>query len=106
VAREARPEASRTAQEGGDDLNVRILQPLALFLRERRGLATLERATTAAGLRACDLDGRSHWVSLEQCEAFLVQARSAFPEARVERPVVAPPLPALSNIAAGRLGRA
>jgi signal transduction histidine kinase len=62
-----------------DDFNVRILQPLANFLRDQHGLMRLQTAAVAAGLDAASFDGRSRWVSLEQTERFLREARALFP---------------------------
>lgn len=62
-----------------DDLSVRTLLPLANYLREREGSSTLQRIAEGAGLMLAHFDGRSHWISLEQAEQFLAEARKLFP---------------------------
>ncbi|GAC1394163.1 MAG: hypothetical protein NVSMB47_02710 [Polyangiales bacterium] len=60
----------------GGDLNARILQPLARFLAERHGTAAIEKAARVAGMQPEQLDGRSHWISLEHFDGLLQVART------------------------------
>ncbi len=58
------------------DLNARIAQPLALWVREQHGEAALRELVRAADLEPSALDGRTQWISLEQFETLLQQARA------------------------------
>jgi signal transduction histidine kinase len=57
------------------ELNLRIVQALARYLEEQHGAQALARAASAASVRPEVLDGRSHWVSMEQLLAVLGVAR-------------------------------
>lgn len=68
-AREALPSAP-------PDLNIRILRPLAGWVRDTHGPGTLQKLAGRCGI-PLDLleDRRSHWTSLERFEAFLLGVR-------------------------------
>jgi signal transduction histidine kinase len=57
------------------DLNLRIFVPLARYVQEQHGSEALDRILNASGLTAADLDGKSHWSSLEVIEPFLEGVR-------------------------------
>ncbi len=61
-------------------LNARILQPLASYLREHHGIAALTTTATAGSLSPEQLDGRTLWVPLTQVEKVLETARSYCPD--------------------------
>lgn len=60
------------------DYNARILHPLTCWLRERRGADHVAQLAAAAGLSPNTLDGGNEWISQEQFEAFLEEARETF----------------------------
>ncbi|MGC4122331.1 MAG: HAMP domain-containing sensor histidine kinase [Myxococcales bacterium] len=62
-----------------DDFNVRIVLPLANYLKEHQGSTALASAASSAGLGAESFDGRSRWMTLEQTERFLQAARALLP---------------------------
>lgn len=59
------------------DLNTRVFVSVAQYLEHVTGRPALEAAVAEAGLTLEDFDGRTHWVSLAQAEAFLRAARNA-----------------------------
>jgi signal transduction histidine kinase len=77
MAASGRTQSSHPAREDGrrDEINLRALKPLLFFVQENHGRTMLERISDAAGVNTSDLDGRSCWVSLEQFEVVLAEAR-------------------------------
>jgi len=59
-------------------LNARIFQPLARYLREQVSAEALHSVVAAGRLDVTALDGRSLWITLEQGEALLAEARTLF----------------------------
>ena len=65
------------SERGGSDhaeLNLRILQSLALWLAETKGTEALRRVAAAGDVRPEDLSGRSVWVSWPRFERILAAA--------------------------------
>jgi signal transduction histidine kinase len=60
--------------------DLRVLRPLANYLREVYGPVVLQRVAAAADLTAQHLDGKSRWVSAAQFEAILAEARAQMPD--------------------------
>ena len=67
---------------GHGDLNILIHRSLARYLMDRHPPEVLDRAAAAAGLKGSDFVTGRRWISLEQAEAFLTEARRAFPDDR------------------------
>jgi len=59
-------------------LNARVFQPLARYLREQVSAEALQSVVAAGRLDVRSLDGRSLWITLEQGEALLAEARDFF----------------------------
>jgi signal transduction histidine kinase len=57
------------------DYDIRVLRPLAAYLRDNQGATALEAASHAAGLDPTDFDGRNRWVSIAEFESFVAAAR-------------------------------
>ena len=72
----SRPDSS--AEPTVADLNLRLLSPLAKWIREHYDAAQLADLAERSGLLASDLDGRSRWTSHDRFEAFLREARGLF----------------------------
>jgi len=60
--------------------NLRILRPLADYVRAQHGAEALKKVAAAGRVLADDLDGKSHWVPIEQFESLLAAARALFPD--------------------------
>lgn len=58
------------------ELNLRVLVCVGRYLRDHRGAAALQRATRAAGLEPCHLDGKTRWVAASRFEAVLAAVRA------------------------------
>jgi signal transduction histidine kinase len=54
---------------------IRILRPLAAYLRDVHGARTLEEAAASAGLTAADFEGSTRWVTIQQFESFVAATR-------------------------------
>jgi signal transduction histidine kinase len=70
------PRSAATGVGASDpaDLNLRILQSLALWLKETAGDDALRKVAAAGEVSAVDLTGRSVWVSWERFERILAAA--------------------------------
>ena len=58
------------------DYSLRILWSLARWVEDKKGTEALEKVAEAAGVRARDFDGSTVWVSHEQFETILTEARA------------------------------
>ena len=58
------------------ELTLRILYPLARWLEEKHGRDSLAQICTRARITPDDLDGRATWVSLQQFETLIAEARA------------------------------
>jgi signal transduction histidine kinase len=70
-------ESTRTAPiSRAAELNLRVLWSLARHVSDRYGAAALEKIARSAALSPSELDGKSRWISHEQFELFLKNARA------------------------------
>ncbi len=58
------------------DYSLRILWSLARWIEDTKGAAALEKVAETAGVRARDFDGSTVWVSHQQFETILTEARA------------------------------
>ncbi len=58
------------------DYSLRILWSLARWVENKKGADALEKVAEAAGVKARDFDGSTVWVSHQQFESILTQART------------------------------
>jgi len=75
---QARPDGK--SGEGAGELNLRILRSLFRYLADTLGAGVLDILAAKAGLSASDLDGRSRWVSLDEFETLIAEARARLPD--------------------------
>ena len=63
------------SQTGNADLNLKIVWSLARWVEDVHGRSTLEDIARAARVDVTNLDGSTHWTSLERVETFLTRVR-------------------------------
>ena len=64
------------SQTGNADLNLKIVWSLARWVEDIHGRSTLEDIARAARVDVSNLDGSTHWTSLERVETFLTEVRA------------------------------